>query len=117
MNARWLNIVALTAAAAGTTLVAVGNIDHDQSTQLLNVSYDPTRELFVELNRQFVAKYENETGRKLTIKQSHGGSSRQARAVARSSWKKRSCIRRRLRPCAEPMNCKRTAGRELGIER
>jgi sulfate transport system substrate-binding protein len=65
----------------GAALVIVGNTDQDKSSQLLNVSYDPTRELFADLNRQFVAKYQNETGRKLVIKQSHGGSSRQARAV------------------------------------
>jgi sulfate transport system substrate-binding protein len=81
MKTRWLNTFALTAAAVGTALVVVGNTDRDKSSQLLNVSYDPTRELFVDLNRQFIAKYENDTGRKLTIKQSHGGSSRQARAV------------------------------------
>src|ERR1017187_8094005 len=78
---RWLNIFALAAAGIAMTLVAVGNTDRDQSNQLLNVSYDPTRELFADLNRQFIAKYENETGRKLSIKQSHGGSSRQAQAV------------------------------------
>jgi sulfate/thiosulfate transport system substrate-binding protein len=49
--------------------------------ELLNVSYDPTRELWRDLNEKFVAKYEQETGTKLTIKQSHGGSSTQARAV------------------------------------
>jgi sulfate transport system substrate-binding protein len=81
MKTPWLNTFALFAAAAAAALVAVGNTDHDKSNQLLNVSYDPTRELFVDLNRQFIAKYQNETGRKLTIKQSHGGSSRQARAV------------------------------------
>ena len=49
--------------------------------ELLNVSYDPTRELWRDLNDKFIAKYEQETGTKLTIKQSHGGSSTQARAV------------------------------------
>src|SRR5688572_7056036 len=48
---------------------------------LLNVSYDPTRELWKELNERFVADYERRTGVKVTIKQSHGGSSSQARAV------------------------------------
>lgn len=50
-------------------------------TTLLNVSYDPTRELWRELNAAFIAKYEKEKGQKLDIKQSHGGSSTQARAV------------------------------------
>jgi len=81
MSKTWLNTFALVAAAVAAILVVLGNTDHDKSTQLLNVSYDPTRELFVDLNRQFIAKYERDTGRKLTIKQSHGGSSRQARSV------------------------------------
>ena len=48
---------------------------------LLNVSYDPTRELWRDINRSFVAAYQKQTGDKLTIRQSHGGSSTQARAV------------------------------------
>jgi sulfate/thiosulfate-binding protein len=48
---------------------------------LLNVSYDPTRELWRALNAAFIPRYEKETGTKLTINQSHGGSSSQARAV------------------------------------
>jgi sulfate/thiosulfate transport system substrate-binding protein len=49
--------------------------------ELLNVSYDPTRELWRDLNQKFIASYEKTAGAKLTIKQSHGGSSTQARAV------------------------------------
>ncbi len=49
--------------------------------ELLNVSYDPTRELWREVNEKFTASYQKETGTKLTIKQSHGGSSTQARSV------------------------------------
>jgi sulfate/thiosulfate transport system substrate-binding protein len=48
---------------------------------LLNVSYDPTRELWKDLNRSFAAQYEKETGNQVTINMSHGGSSTQARAV------------------------------------
>lgn len=48
---------------------------------LLNVSYDPTRELWKDINAHFIPLYEKETGNKLTIDQSHGGSSSQARAV------------------------------------
>src|SRR5437867_3826362 len=51
------------------------------SQELLNVSYDPTRELWRDLNEHFVPNYAKETGTKLTINQSHGGSSTQARAV------------------------------------
>jgi sulfate/thiosulfate-binding protein len=49
--------------------------------ELLNVSYDPTRELWRALNAKFIPRYEKETKNKLTIKQSHGGSSTQARAI------------------------------------
>jgi sulfate transport system substrate-binding protein len=48
---------------------------------LLNVSYDPTRELWKDIKAHFIPLYEKETGNKLTIEQSHGGSSSQARAV------------------------------------
>ena len=49
--------------------------------ELLNVACDPTRELWQDINEQFAKQYEQDTGRKVTIKQSHGGSSSQARAV------------------------------------
>src|SRR5258705_1427302 len=48
---------------------------------LLNVSYDPTRELYVDFNKAFVTAYQKETGKSVEIKQSHGGSGSQARAV------------------------------------
>jgi sulfate/thiosulfate transport system substrate-binding protein len=48
---------------------------------LLNVSYDPTRELYAEFNKAFAAAYQKETGKSVEIKQSHGGSGSQARAV------------------------------------
>jgi sulfate transport system substrate-binding protein len=54
---------------------------HAASLELLNVSYDPTRELWRAINAAFVPKYEAETGTTLTIRQSHGGSGTQARAV------------------------------------
>jgi sulfate/thiosulfate transport system substrate-binding protein len=49
--------------------------------ELLNVSYDPTRELYAALNSAFGKSYEARTGRRVTVKQSHGGSGAQARAV------------------------------------
>lgn len=49
--------------------------------KILNVSYDIARELFEALNPEFIAKWKADTGRDLTIDQSHGGSSRQARAI------------------------------------
>jgi sulfate transport system substrate-binding protein len=49
--------------------------------QLLNVSYDPTREVYVEFNRAFAAHWRTKTGDTVSIRQSHGGSSKQARSV------------------------------------
>src|SRR5437867_7482544 len=48
---------------------------------LLNVSYDPTRELYADFNKAFASAYQKETGKSVEIKQSHGGSGSQARAV------------------------------------
>src|SRR5690242_1946358 len=48
---------------------------------LLNVSYDPTRELYADFNKAFAAHYQKETGKSVEIKQSHGGSGKQARSV------------------------------------
>lgn len=48
---------------------------------LLNVSYDPTRELYKEINSAFSSQWESRTGQKVTIRQSHGGSGKQARSV------------------------------------
>src|SRR3954466_9271172 len=48
---------------------------------LLNVSYDPTRELYADFNKAFASAYQKETGKSVEIKQSHGGSGKQARAV------------------------------------
>ncbi|MBI5904029.1 MAG: sulfate ABC transporter substrate-binding protein [Deltaproteobacteria bacterium] len=48
---------------------------------LLNVSYDPTRELYQEFNAAFAKHWQAKTGEKVTIKQSHGGSGKQGRAV------------------------------------
>jgi sulfate transport system substrate-binding protein len=49
--------------------------------ELLNVSYDPTRELYQQLNSAFASSWQASTGQTLTIKQSHGGSGAQARSV------------------------------------
>ncbi len=49
--------------------------------QLLNVSYDPTRELYVEYNAAFIKHWKAKTGQDVTIKQSHGGSGKQARSI------------------------------------
>lgn len=52
-----------------------------EPVELLNVSYDPTRELYQEFNQEFAKHWEEETGQKVTVQQSHGGSGKQARSV------------------------------------
>lgn len=52
-----------------------------KSIELLNVSYDPTRELYEEYNKEFSKYWKEKTGQDIKIKQSHGGSGKQARAV------------------------------------
>ncbi|MBK6006627.1 sulfate ABC transporter substrate-binding protein [Ramlibacter ginsenosidimutans] len=52
-----------------------------QPVQLLNVSYDPTRELYAEFNQAFVKYWKAKTGQDVAIRQSHGGSGKQARSV------------------------------------
>ncbi len=52
-----------------------------QGVTLLNVSYDPTRELYVEFNQAFAKYWKAKTGQEVTVKQSHGGSGKQARSV------------------------------------
>lgn len=51
------------------------------AVELLNVSYDPTRELWRDLNARFQSNYERDTGTHVSVRQSHGGSGTQARAV------------------------------------
>ncbi len=55
--------------------------DAKKSVELLNVSYDPTRELYDAFNKDFIKKWKDETGQDVTINQSHGGSGKQGRAV------------------------------------
>src|SRR3954462_5265949 len=52
-----------------------------KEVKLLNVSYDPTRELYTDIDAAFAKSWEAKTGQKVTIEQSHGGSGKQARAV------------------------------------
>jgi len=67
----FLIAVALAAASAGAW----------SQVSLLNVSYDPTRELYQDYNAAFARHWQQQAGQKLTLRQSHGGSSKQARAV------------------------------------
>lgn len=52
-----------------------------QNISLLNISYDPTRELYAEFNKEFGKYWKDKTGQTVTFKQSHGGSGKQARSI------------------------------------
>jgi sulfate transport system substrate-binding protein len=73
--------VALLAGCDGGSSAGNAAGSKGRSIELLNVSYDPTRELWRDLNQAFAASYEKQTGDRVSIRQSHGGSSTQARAV------------------------------------
>ncbi|CAP44228.1 sulfate ABC transporter substrate-binding protein [Bordetella petrii] len=79
MNKRsWLAaLLAATVAAA----LPISGAQAQSGRELLNVSYDPTRELYRAVNEKFVAAYKKEKGAALTVRQSHGGSGKQARSV------------------------------------
>jgi len=62
-------------------LAAVAGAVLAKDITLLNVSYDPTRELYVDVNKAFAAQWKAKTGDTVSIKQSHGGSGKQARSV------------------------------------
>jgi sulfate transport system substrate-binding protein len=67
----------ISAATVGALMTAAAAADFT----LLNASYDPTRELYVEVNKAFAKQYADSTGKTVEIRQSHGGSGRQARTV------------------------------------
>ena len=68
-------------AALGASMALTALPSFAQGVTLLNVSYDPTRELYVEFNQAFAKYWKGKTGQDLTVKQSHGGSSKQARSI------------------------------------
>ncbi|WP_313738061.1 sulfate ABC transporter substrate-binding protein, partial [Acinetobacter sp.] len=63
--------------AAVVSTISLGAAAKD----FLNVSYDPTRELYEDVNKDFSKYWQSRTGQKINFKQSHGGSGKQARAV------------------------------------
>lgn len=83
----WLNVLGVVAIVVAASAIVIKNLPNDGPNQLLNVSYDPTRELYAALDPAFVAQYQNQTGIRLEIKQSHGGSGRQVRSVIDGSQK------------------------------
>jgi sulfate transport system substrate-binding protein len=66
---------------AGLALAMLAGNAGAAGHELLNVSYDPTRELYADVNQAFAAQWKQQTGETLTIRASHGGSGKQARAV------------------------------------
>ena len=62
-------------------MALLGDAAHARDVELLNVSYDPTREFYSEVDRAFAARWKQDTGETLVVRASHGGSGKQARAV------------------------------------
>ncbi|MCK0197932.1 thiosulfate ABC transporter substrate-binding protein CysP [Ancylobacter sp. 6x-1] len=83
LSRRQLLNAALVAALAPlvTGALGAGAARADEPTTLLNASYDVAREVFEAVNAQFVPAYKTKTGKELTIKQSHAGTSKQARSI------------------------------------
>lgn len=73
------NFLRCTALAWG--LAAAALVSAQTAPSLLNVSYDPTRELYAEFNGAFIKHWKAKTGQDISVKQSHGGSGKQARSV------------------------------------
>jgi sulfate transport system substrate-binding protein len=67
--------------ALALIVLLMGSAAHAAAVTLLNVSYDPTRELYEEYNTAFAAYWKSKTGDTVSVKQSHGGSGKQARSV------------------------------------
>lgn len=81
MTSRVDRVLVLATIAACSSNSGASSSQGGTTVELLNVSYDPTRELWRDLNEHFTAAYRRHTGTTVTIKQSHGGSSTQARAI------------------------------------
>jgi sulfate transport system substrate-binding protein len=77
----WLNVIGVVAIVAAATAIVVKNAPATGSNQILNVSYDPTRELYAAIDKAFIPQYREHVGITLDIKESHGGSGRQLRSV------------------------------------
>jgi sulfate transport system substrate-binding protein len=76
-----LKTLLLSTVLAAAALTATAPAEAAGKRTLLNVSYDPTRELYEEINPLFIRHWKEKTGETITIRQSHGGSGKQARAV------------------------------------
>ena len=74
-------LLAALVGCSGSTAPSSGAANRPKAIELLNVSYDPTRELYRDINAAFAKHYEQEHGTPVTIKQSHAASGSQSRAV------------------------------------
>ncbi len=81
VNTRWGIAAAALLVAGGVAGTALRPAHADGTVKLLNVSYDPTRELYQDVNQAFGQEWKQKTGQTLNISQSHGGSGKQARSV------------------------------------
>lgn len=83
MKKQWIKLVLALSVALGP--VSLGQAKEKEGkgelVHLLNVSYDPTRELYQDYNKAFAKHWKEESGQEVAIDQSHGGSGKQARAV------------------------------------
>lgn len=84
MRKRIISII-LSIGVLSSVIIGCGGSDNEgkdlKSVELLNVSYDPTRELYEEVNKEFTEYWKEKTGEDIVINQSHGGSGKQARSV------------------------------------
>ena len=83
-----MKIKNLIVAALVAPILAIASETYDfkkesekKSIEILNVSYDPTREFYTDYNKEFTTYWKEKTGQNLKVKQSHGGAGKQARAV------------------------------------
>jgi sulfate/thiosulfate transport system substrate-binding protein len=83
----WLNVVGVVAIVLAAAAIVVKNAPGAGSNQILNVSYDPTRELYAAIDKAFIPQYREHTGITMDVKESHGGSGRQLRSVLDGSQK------------------------------
>ena len=77
----WSRLIDLAAFVAAMAFILFATLGAHAQQTLLNVSYDPTRELYRDINSAFAAHWKLKSGQSVTIRQSHGGSGAQARAV------------------------------------
>lgn len=78
---RFVLTAALAVGLTATLAACSGGKSNGDSVELTNVSYDPTRELYQEINPAFAKLWQDKTGKTVTFKMSHGGSGKQSRAI------------------------------------